>query len=302
MRCNRKFKALITVLILLVSVFNIVSCQKRPKTVITETDTYYSYNNVSYGTHERHYLDLVIPKDDNTPSGIILYIHGGGWIAGDKEAYESTLISNAERGYISAAINYRYADGKHVTCGDILDDIDDALFKIKALCSDRGINVDRVMLTGGSAGGHISLMYAYTRVKSAPLTPVAVVSYAGPTDLCDSNFYITKYSEDIKKMISKISGANLLKKTLEECKNELIKASPINYVGENTVPTILCHGTLDDVVPYSNAESLYKLLCQYEVDCELITFKNSGHGLEADSDSSVYSDSRFYKFAEKYLR
>ena len=299
---SRKINAILSIFVLSLSLFNIISCSKKPETVISETDTYYSYNDVSYGTHERQYLDLLIPKDKNTPSGIILYIHGGGWIAGDKEVYESTLISNAERGYISGAINYRYADGKKVTCDDILDDIDNALFKIKSLCSDRGITVDRVMLTGGSAGGHLSLMYAYTRDASAPLTPVAVVSYAGPTDLCDSNFYITQYSEDVNKMISKISGADLLKKSLKECKDELSAASPINYVNKNTVPTILCHGTIDDVVPYSNAESLHKLLYEYEVECELITFRSSGHGLEADADASVYSDKRFYEFAERYLR
>ena len=302
MKKTRFIKCTIALALAFIFACNILSCKKLPETVISETDTYYSYVNISYGDHERHYLDLVIPKDDNVSGGMILYIHGGGWIGGDKEVHLDALKSNADRGYISAAINYRYADGKKVTCEDILDDIEAALVEIKKICNSRNIEVDKVMLAGGSAGGHLSLMYAYTRVDTAPITPVAVASYAGPTDLYESDFYITSYVEDIKKMISKISGVDIVNGNIADYENELLIASPISYVDENTVPTLICHGTVDDVVPYNNATKLYELLCEYGIDCELITFKNSGHGLESDPEASKYSDQRFYEFAEKYLR
>ena len=79
-------------------------------------------------------------------------------------------------------------------------------------------------------------------------------------------------------------------------------ASPIASVNEDTVPTILCHGTVDDIVPYSNALTLYELLLEYGVEAELITFDDSGHGLESDAEASKYSDERFYEFAQKHLR
>ena len=299
---KRFIRCAVATILSLIFLCNALSCKKLPKTIISETDTYYSYINISYGDHERHYLDLVIPKGESVSQGMILYIHGGGWIGGDKEVHSDALKSNADIGYISAAINYRYADGKKVTCENILDDINAALVEIKNICNGHGIAVDKVMLAGGSAGGHLSLMYAYTRVDTAPITPVAVASYAGPTDLYESDFYITSYVEDIKKMIFKISGADIVNGNIVNYENELLLASPISYVDENTVPTLLCHGTDDDVVPYSNATKLYKLLCEYGVDCELITFKNSGHGLESDPEASKYSDQRFYEFAEKYLR
>ena len=299
---KRFIKCAVATILSLIFLCNALSCKKLPKTIISETDTYYSYINISYGDHERHYLDLVIPKGESVSQGMILYIHGGGWIGGDKEVHSDALKSNADIGYISAAINYRYADGKKVTCENILDDINAALVEIKNICNGHGIAVDKVMLAGGSAGGHLSLMYAYTRVDTAPITPVAVASYAGPTDLYESDFYITSYVEDIKKMIFKISGADIVNGNIVDYDNELLLASPISYVDENTVPTLLCHGTDDDVVPYSNATKLYNLLCEHGVDCELITFKNSGHGLESDAEASKYSDQRFYEFAEKYLR
>ena len=299
---NKSIKTIVILLIIISSLFAVTSCKKRPETSITETKDYYSYINVSYGTHERHYLDLVIPKGDGVPSGMILYVHGGGWHAGDKEIYTDTLKSNADRGYISAALNYRYADGKNATCEEILDDIDAALTTVKTICSEKGITVDKVMLTGGSAGGHLSLMHAYARANSAPITPVAVVSYSGPTDLADPNFFTTQYEEDVRKMISKVSRTDIVKNSVEYHKEELLIASPISYVNENTVPTVICHGTVDDVVPYSNAVTLLELLTDHGVECELITFDDSGHGLEADPEASQYSDKRFWEMAEKYLR
>ncbi len=279
-----------------------VGCDERPESAVYETQNALCYTNQAYGEHKRQYLDLVIPKNQDIPRGMILYIHGGGWIAGDKEAYADTLSRNADMGYVSAALNYRYATGKKVTCEDILDDIASALSLIKSICARNGVIIDKVMLTGGSAGGHLSLMYAYTRTDTSPITPVAVISYAGPTDLCDDNFYATIHVDNIKKMISKVSGADLSKKTVSESREQLVTASPVNYIVETTVPTVLCHGMKDDVVPYSNATTLYTLLCSAGVECEIITFPNSGHGLEGDPDMSEYADRRFYEFAEEYLQ
>ena len=299
---KRFIRCAVATILSLIFLCNALSCKKLPKTIISETDTYYSYINISYGDHERHYLDLVIPKGESVSQGMILYIHGGGWIGGDKDAFLDILKEDAKRGYISAAINYRYANGNNVTCEDILDDIDAALGEINIISINEGISVDKVMLVGISAGAHLSLMYAYTRDDAAPIKPVAVASFVGPTDLYDSNFYTTTYREDVKMMISMISGADIVNGNITDYEEQLVNASPINYVDENTVSTIICHGTADELVPYSNATNLYKLLCEYGVECELITFDNSGHGLESDPEASEYAERRFYEFAEKYLR
>lgn len=298
----KKFLSIALVIILILSLLLLIWYLRRPKTEVTETDEYICYVNKPYGFNKRHFLDVCIPKNSSGNVGVMFYIHGGGWVAGDKDGYLQTLKANAERGYVTAALNYRFANGRGVTCEDILDDIESALKTVKEIAAKHGLNADKVMLLGGSAGAHLSLMYAYTRADSSPIEPVAAVSYAGPTDLTDMNFYVTQYVDDIKEMISKISGAKLQKVSIDESEEKLLAASPISYVNSKTVPTLICHGTMDDVVPYSNAVTLHDLLNSYGVKNDFITFNNSGHGLESDPDASRLADELVLEYAEKYLK
>ena len=294
----RRFLSLVLIFTCFIS---IISCDKRPKLCISETDGYYLHTNVNYGKNERHYLDIAIPKADTVPEGMMLYIHGGGWVGGYKEVYSDYLIKDAERGYVAATINYRYANGKSVACEDILDDIELALNCIKNTCKEYGIDVNKVMLSGGSAGGHLSLMFAYTRADTSAVKPVAVASYAGPTNLKDENFYTTKHVEDVKKMISKISGTDLLNNGVNECAEKLDLASPLFYVSEGAVPTLIFHGLKDDVVPYSNAIALYEALGLSGVRAEMVTFENSGHGLESDPEKWKRTEELVFEFMKTYL-
>ena len=294
----KKSVSLFLIAAILISVLSFVI---GPAFKFSITNDAYCYVNQKYGEHDRQVLDLVVPKAPTSEQGLILYIHGGGWISGDKKAYLDMINHNASVGYISASINYRYADGIQVTCEDILDDIDVALSKIKQICAGYGYDLTKLMVSGLSAGAHLSLMYAYSRADTAPIKPVAVVSCAGPTDLTDTNFYTTSFVDDINNMVYKISGANVTQKPISACTDALLLASPISYVDAKTVPTILCHGVKDDVVPYSNATTLYELLQKYGVESELIIYSNSNHDLKSDPDIASYANQAFYIYAERYL-
>ena len=58
----------------------------------------------------------------------------------------------------------------------------------------------------------------------------------------------------------------------------------------------------DDVVPYSNATALYNLLQEQGIVSELITYPDSGHGLEANPDSAERATEAFYRYAKEYLK
>ena len=68
-----------------------------------------AFLDMSYGTHERQVVDLCIPDGASGDIGMVLFIHGGAWIQGDKEGYAEVLNSGAsDIGVATAALNYRY--------------------------------------------------------------------------------------------------------------------------------------------------------------------------------------------------
>lgn len=265
----------------------------------------YVFANMSYGSHERQVLDLAIPENNDGEIGLILFIHGGAWIAGDKDGYKDALSYCAnELGIAAAAINYRYLY-QGVDLNGIADDIDAALSAIKEKGQEKGVNINKVLLTGSSAGAHLSMFYAYSRRTTAPVTPVAVCSYCGPTDLYDDNFY---YGNDLGdtayvcELMSYACGKTFTIEQKDSAKDALYKVSPITYVDENTVPTILCHGEKDITVPYSNALSIVEKFEQYGVEYEFISYPNSDHALANDPDCAQRANDLLYEYVLKYLK
>ena len=256
------------------------------------------YNNVKYGEHERNVFDLYLPKNYKE-GGLILYIHGGAWIAGSKESYENDMKKYAKKGVACAAINYRYASSE-VSCDDILDDIDKAVIKIKEKAKEEGIELDKMMLTGHSAGAHLSLMYAYKYQNTAVIRPVAVASFAGPTDLTDSMYYSNWPT--VYELFSYMIGKDFNESTKEDVRDELLHASPISYVNANTVPTIIAQGEMDNIVSLNNGKTLEKVLKDNNVEYYAYYYPNSGHGLEHDRDINKQVYDKFNEFVLKYLK
>ena len=302
MKTSKRFLSLVLAFAVALSILSLSSCAKAEPEIIRE-EKYTVYKNYSYGRHQRQVFDLCLPSGASGEIGLVFFIHGGAWAAGDKDLHEGDLRTWAERGYAAAALNYRYADGR-ITVDDILSDITDCLSEISALAAtEESLKINAVLLGGGSAGGHLALMYAYKMHEISPIPPVAVISYAGPTELADENFYKAgELRDSLDKALSKISGAKIKDGDFEKYREKLDYASPTTYVGAHCVPTLICHGALDDVVPVSNAYTLAECLGQYGITHDLIIFPNSSHGLEADPECSDKANGLFIKYAEKYLK
>lgn len=263
----------------------------------------YEYRDLAYGTHERQVLDLNIPKENDGEIGLVLFIHGGAWIAGDKESYLNGVKAGSETyGLACASMNYRYISDD-VDFYDILDDIDAALKCIKAKGAENGVNINKVLLTGDSAGGHLSLLYGYSRAATAPITPAAVVSNSGPTDLFDENFYINNAlggPEVLADLFSDGCGQKFTYAEKATVEQALLKVSPVYYVNENTVPTVINHGVKDSIVPFSNAQSLDAKLTEYGVPHHFNVYPNSDHDLGADAANKKIANDLLIDYL-KYL-
>ena len=247
------------------------------------------YKDLAYGSvSSSQKLDLYLPERDDKNVGLIVFIHGGGWQSGDKkELTETAKGVTRDFGYATASLNYRML-GEKATYKEMLEDIQAALALIKQKAQENGYTIKCCGLIGYSAGAHLSLLYAYKNRDVSPIPIEYVSSLAGPTDLTDPNFY---QNEGLAALLGGVSGVSgLTADNRDNYSAELLAASPVFYVDANVPKTVLCHGTADDIVPYSNAQILSQKLSDAGASYMLITFEGANHGVlgEASASSDLY--------------
>ncbi|MCQ2480021.1 MAG: prolyl oligopeptidase family serine peptidase, partial [Clostridia bacterium] len=227
---------------------------------------------------------------------------------GSKDSYTKELFKvSEEKGVGAACMNYRYAD-KDVSFDDILDDITAVLASIKAKGLEYGVEFDKVLLNGISAGAHLSLLYGYTKQDVAPIKPVCIVELCGPTDLENPFFYSVENSvgasvgvEYFRNIISNGIGFDIDLNNFDSARDAMKKYSPINYVDENTIPTVFGQGENDDIVPYQNSVDLDKKLTEYNVEHTFISIPDAKH----DCNNPEYLSKimkLFFEYIDTYLK
>ena len=252
------------------------------------------FKDIHYGQYKSHTFDLSLPVDGKKETGLVLFLHGGGWISGDKASVkDSYTVHLANENYATASINYTLVNDGKSDIDDIIDDITTALSQIKNLASSYGVNLNKVVLCGHSAGGHLSLLYAYKYKDISPIEPVGVFASAPVPDLSFDKFFTNNVLGDEKFMcdfISQLCGTKITVKNRSSKKEILDKYSPINYVDESTVPTLIIHGNWDRIAPFQGSVKLMKKLSKYHVNHELIIFENTGHSLRNNEDKKQYAN------------
>ena len=263
------------------------------------------FSDIAYGSHERQKVDIFIPPNPKSDSGLILFIHGGGWHDGDKKMHHHDCRHFYGLGYICAAMNYRFVT-EELSVFDELDDITYALKKVKEKCAENGYNISRLILSGKSAGGHLSLMYAYKNKHKAPITPVAACVHCPPVNCAGNDFLfsISGEFEDWKyELLSKCCGYKLTKDTFlnKDEQAALRRISPEEYVSEECVPTAIFHGRHDDLVPIDHTFKLIDSLNKLKIKNDLIVYENSGHVLDQDPEAAEKANNIMKSYCETYL-
>ncbi len=147
--------------------------------------------DIAYGPLPIQRLDLHLPSSSAAP--VLLYLHGGGWIAGEKSDVPDLVMRFVERGYAVASADYRLAPDHPFP--EPIEDVKLAIRWVKAYAEDEGtVDGDRIVLVGASAGGHLAAFAAATPGDFEPVdlptelaafdsTVAGAVSFVGPTDL-----------------------------------------------------------------------------------------------------------------------
>ncbi|MEI2706312.1 MAG: alpha/beta hydrolase [Ilumatobacteraceae bacterium] len=117
--------------------------------------------DVAYGPDKRQRVDIYRPAGSPEGRPVLLYIHGGGWVSGDKRTQALTLLHEAaRRGYVVVSANYRLAPRNKYPLW--VQDVKAALVWVRATIAQYGGNPQWVAVAGGSAGGHLAAVLATT--------------------------------------------------------------------------------------------------------------------------------------------
>lgn len=252
----------------------IASCNKGNSSDVTKDTAMVELNmkNVSYGSDTAQKLDVYLPANrDSANTKVILFIHGGSWVGGDKNEFNDAIaaIRTQLPGYAIFNMNYRLANSQNRFPGQV-NDIQSAISFIENNAAEYKVNTNKVCLVGASAGAHLALLHAYKSNSRGKIK--AVVDLFGPTDL---SFMYTHHPipQEARYLLM-----NLLGKTPASGASLYEQASPINFVNAQTVPTLIFHGTEDMVVPISQSNALKAKLQANNVKVEMTTYALEGHG------------------------
>ncbi|MGL5244047.1 MAG: prolyl oligopeptidase family serine peptidase [Sarcina sp.] len=235
-------------------------------------------------------LDIYGPKKKlKNGSPVILYVHGGSWVYGNKSIPKflaPLLDAFRDEGFTIISTSYELMKDE-LSFDKQISDVKDTVRWIHKNKDKYELNDESIGIIGVSSGAHLSLMAAYTP-KAMYLGDISlskyktnvkyIIDFFGPTDL--STLDMNKAGWDLNKIIENTEKL--------QDKNDVIEEySVINYVNGKVPDTLIIHSKMDSVVPYENSTKLYDKLKITDNNVELLTLETSGHDLSNISREDV---------------
>jgi acetyl esterase/lipase len=268
---------------------------------------------VAFGTHRETgdplLCDLWQPPDDVPPTGLgIIYLHGSAWHYSDKDVGTRPFFRRlAQQGHLIMDVAYTLAPKAEMRA--MVADVIRAIAWLKTEGSEYGVNPERIVLMGGSAGAHLALLAAFAP-EHAELKPAdvemdtavrAVVSYYGPCDLVAQHRRSEEHMGDLglarcREFLVR-SGvvaphdagrivaltdlvANALGASPEEAPALYRLFSPISHVGPHCPPTLLLQGGHDLFRMAPDVRRLHQALCDAGVPSVYVEFPETEHAFD----------------------
>ena len=250
-------------------------------------------------------LDLYLP-DSPGPHPVILWLHAGAWITGDRTG--GPAIRQARRGYAVASIDYRLAPDFVFPAQ--IDDCKAAVRWLRANAATYHLDPERVGVFGASAGGHLAALLGTSGGVSSledlamgnpqySSRVQAVVDFYGPSDLL-------KLEEDELGCVPLSANSPyappslLIGCPIQECREKAERASPIHYITSDDPPFLILHGTKDCLVPWQQSVLLDEALKRGGINSTLAILPGAEHGGDA-FDAPEYKQ-MISDFFDRYLK
>lgn len=248
------------------SLFLIMGCGgDDTETITDDTSVAKDFLNVSYGSDAEQKVDIYLPAGRTENTKVILLLHGGSWVAGNKSdmAY---LVPTIKQAFPTAAIvniNYRLATNNSPAFPKQIEDIQKV---IEHLESDKYTISDDYAFIGFSAGGHLAMLYSYAYDNDHDVK--AVCDVVGPADFLDPEYLSHPLFASASQSL--LGFAN-------PTEEQIVSLNPVSHITAQSPPTISFYGGVDPLVPASQGPRLKAALDNVGVYNEFNFYEDGGH-------------------------
>ena len=229
-------------------------------------------------------MDIYLPPKSSGPTPVVINIHGGGWNHGVKES-QTGFNTFFKIGFAVANIEYRLTG--QATAPAAVEDTRCALIYLIRNAKALNIDVNKIVIMGGSSGGHLALMggllgndhkFDGNCMGAENIKVAAIIDKYGITDVWDWGYGSNITSKSATRWLGDKAND----------KKFAMSVSPITYVTKNSPPTFIVHGDADPTVPYQQSVDLHKKFLEAGVKTEFITVKGGEHGkFEKEKNSEI---------------
>lgn len=237
--------------------------------------------------NRRQQLDVYSPSRSVAAKAklpVYLWIHGGGWRSGSKEAIHKVEAVITSGKYIVVSVNYRLTD--EAIWPAQIHDVKAALRYVRAHAKQWDADPKRIAVGGASAGGHLATMLGVAGPDAKLEGTIgahldvstkvsAVVDLFGPKDLYSK---VQQFPGLVGQDSGKNSIGRLLGGPIGDHLDAAKSASPLAYVSKGDAPTLTIHGTEDTVVPYAQSTAFEKAYEAVAGPLIFLTVTGAGHG------------------------
>jgi acetyl esterase/lipase len=256
-------------------------------------------------------MDVFTPAKDKANGKGIIWCVSGGWYSA-KPGGVGLAKEFVDRGYVVFAVVH--GSQPKYTIPEVLEDMHRAVRFIKFNAKKYNVDPDKLGISGGSAGGHLSLMQGNAFKEGNPKAPdpidrlsskVAVIAcFYPPTDFLnygkEGEYALDNLLKDFKAPFDfhEFKNGKFVEITDETRRRQIAKAvSPAYYVKKGSAPALIMHGDADKLVPIQQAELIGAKYKEAGVPFELVVKKGAAHGWKGlDQDVKILAD-----WFDKYL-
>ena len=299
------------ILYLLLIIIQFGCKNNQTKSELIPEDTFWAHRyseatDVKYGIAEQQKLDIYSQgqwigspdywKSDSVAHPTLVYIHGGGWLGGNKERITPFIIAYLQKGWNVVNVEYRTGEG---TAPLAVDDCMEAMQWIARNANNYNIDPEQVVISGESAGGHLALITgllnsipgSHKYYSGDSLKIKAIVNWFGITDIAGIDIFYKKQNQES-------NFASIWVGSPQRMDSVSKVFSPVNRITSSSPPVISVHGRKDSVVPYEQSVTFHELLKKAGIRNELVLIDDGKHlGFTDKEFQHIYA--RIFDFLEQ---